>query len=148
MDVHIPTKKTRQGKRFGFVRFANVQNIKVLESQLDAILIGNMKLKANIPLYDKDKQKVDRYNNMGQIETGKQNEVRKGVSFADVVSDSGINGARETRPLNANFSKQCTTGNRENQWSEMEFQVSKEEMSWLNGGLVAKTKSPEQVFHF
>lgn len=39
MDVYIPHKKDKWGNRFGFVRFLEVHNPKLLELQLDKILL-------------------------------------------------------------------------------------------------------------
>jgi len=44
-EVFISKKLNRWGNRFGFVRFCDV---KKLESELDSIQIGNMKLFANL----------------------------------------------------------------------------------------------------
>ena len=52
-EVVVAGKKTREGRRFGFVRFAGVRNIKQLEYQLDKILIGNMKMFVNLPRFGK-----------------------------------------------------------------------------------------------
>jgi len=52
-EVFISGKLNRWGNRFGFVRFCDVKNISKLESELDAIRIGSMKLYANLPRYRK-----------------------------------------------------------------------------------------------
>jgi len=52
-EVFISNKLNRWGSRFGFVRFCNVKNVPKLESELDSIRIGNMKLFANLPRYRK-----------------------------------------------------------------------------------------------
>jgi len=51
--VIISGKLNRWGNRFGFVRFCDVKNITKLESELDSICIGSMKLYVNIPIYRK-----------------------------------------------------------------------------------------------
>lgn len=38
-DVMVPRKRTKDGKRFGFVRFEGVKDYKQMEYQLDKILI-------------------------------------------------------------------------------------------------------------
>jgi len=52
-EVFISGKLNRWGNRFGFVRFCDVKNITKLESELDSICIGSMKLYVNIPRYRK-----------------------------------------------------------------------------------------------
>ncbi|KAH1052733.1 hypothetical protein GYH30_022169 [Glycine max] len=56
-EVFIPKYKNKEGQRFGFVRFKNVQDERKLELQLDAnIYIGSMKLFVNKPRYDRGKR--------------------------------------------------------------------------------------------
>jgi len=50
-EVVISKKLNCRGNRFGFVRFCNVKNVPRLESELDSICIGVMKLFVNIPRY-------------------------------------------------------------------------------------------------
>lgn len=53
-DVYIPSKTDKFGKRFAFVRFSDVQQPKSLDAQLDTIWIGDYKLKANLPLFNRE----------------------------------------------------------------------------------------------
>jgi len=50
-EVFISKRLNRWGRRFGFVRLFDVENVFCLEKQLDQIYIGNMKLYVNIPKY-------------------------------------------------------------------------------------------------
>lgn len=57
-EVVIPLKMDKYGNRFGFVRFFNVQNFIILERQLDAIWldaiwIGERRLKVNLPRFER-----------------------------------------------------------------------------------------------
>lgn len=53
-DVYILPRRDKYGRRFGFVKFLDVQNPKVLENELVVILIGNQRLKVNIPRFDRN----------------------------------------------------------------------------------------------
>jgi len=53
-EVVISRKLNRWKNRFGFVRFCDIKNVYRLESELDSIHIGVMKLYVNIPRYRKD----------------------------------------------------------------------------------------------
>lgn len=53
IDVFIPQKRDKFGKRFGFVKFLEVKNPKALEEQLDSLWIGSYKLRVNIPAFDR-----------------------------------------------------------------------------------------------
>ncbi|GJV79827.1 RNA-directed DNA polymerase, eukaryota, partial [Tanacetum coccineum] len=66
VDSFIPTKRTKYGKRFGFVRFINVFNVDRLVGNLCTVWIGRHKLFANVARFkrnsfngsfDKDKSK-------------------------------------------------------------------------------------------
>nr|GEZ87602.1 nucleotide-binding alpha-beta plait domain-containing protein [Tanacetum cinerariifolium]GFA09575.1 nucleotide-binding alpha-beta plait domain-containing protein [Tanacetum cinerariifolium] len=48
VDVFIPTKRSKVGKRFGFVRFTNVLNEERLVNNLCTTWVGRFKLHANI----------------------------------------------------------------------------------------------------
>ncbi|GKV43652.1 hypothetical protein SLEP1_g50916 [Rubroshorea leprosula] len=58
-DIYSPNRKSRNGGRFGFVRFFNVKDKKKLEKQLDQIWVGEKKLWVNTPKYE-DEQRIDR----------------------------------------------------------------------------------------
>ncbi|PWA67833.1 hypothetical protein CTI12_AA299060 [Artemisia annua] len=47
-DVYIGRKRNTQGKRFGFARFLNVQNISTFEQKLNTICIGTQKIRCNV----------------------------------------------------------------------------------------------------
>ncbi|GJT86939.1 nucleotide-binding alpha-beta plait domain-containing protein, partial [Tanacetum coccineum] len=47
VDSFIPSKRTKEGKRFGFVRFINVFNVDRLVNNLCTIWVGRLKLHAN-----------------------------------------------------------------------------------------------------
>ncbi|GLU18987.1 hypothetical protein SLE2022_352590 [Rubroshorea leprosula] len=48
VDVFIPSKRDRWGKRFGFVRMRGVQDVKQLEERLNRIWIESYKLRARV----------------------------------------------------------------------------------------------------
>ncbi|GLU18031.1 hypothetical protein SLE2022_343530 [Rubroshorea leprosula] len=51
-DIYSPNRRSRNGSRFGFVRFLDVKDRKELERQLDQIWVNDMKLWVNSPRYD------------------------------------------------------------------------------------------------
>ncbi|GKC74495.1 RNA-directed DNA polymerase, eukaryota, partial [Tanacetum coccineum] len=53
VDVFIPNRKSRSGKRFAFVRFIKVGNVDRLVENLCTIWIGRMHLHANVVRYDR-----------------------------------------------------------------------------------------------
>ncbi|GKV47542.1 hypothetical protein SLEP1_g54439 [Rubroshorea leprosula] len=56
-DIYSPNRRSRNGSRFGFVRFLEVKDRRELEQQLDQIWVNDMKLWVNRPRYDDEKNK-------------------------------------------------------------------------------------------
>ena len=53
-EVFIAKHRNRDGRRYGFVRFKGVkEDVKLLEQQLDSMVIGGLKLHANLPKHGK-----------------------------------------------------------------------------------------------
>ncbi|KAK7269345.1 hypothetical protein RIF29_22070 [Crotalaria pallida] len=53
VDVYIAPRRDKKGERFGFVRFVNVDDVKALAKNLDSIWLGEIKLKVNIPRFNR-----------------------------------------------------------------------------------------------
>ncbi|GKV32054.1 hypothetical protein SLEP1_g40687 [Rubroshorea leprosula] len=49
--IYSPQRRNRNGKRFGFVRFLDVQKLQAMENQLDQIHIGSHKIWVNLAKY-------------------------------------------------------------------------------------------------
>ncbi|GKG10733.1 RNA-directed DNA polymerase, eukaryota, nucleotide-binding alpha-beta plait domain protein [Tanacetum coccineum] len=54
IDVYIPLKKSKAGKRFAFVRFIKVVNLDRLIENLCTIWIGRFRLHANVVRFHRD----------------------------------------------------------------------------------------------
>ncbi|GKV34368.1 hypothetical protein SLEP1_g42745 [Rubroshorea leprosula] len=65
VDVFIPSKRDRWGKRFGFVRMRGVQDVKQLEERLNRIWIGSYKLRARVAS-SKRQQEIRSQRNAGK----------------------------------------------------------------------------------
>ncbi|KAL8513660.1 hypothetical protein ACS0TY_012957 [Phlomoides rotata] len=50
-DVSIPSKRNKEGKKFGFARFGNVYDPVSFAKTLDSIWIGSFKLGVNQPRF-------------------------------------------------------------------------------------------------
>ncbi|GKV48046.1 hypothetical protein SLEP1_g54881 [Rubroshorea leprosula] len=98
IDIHVPARTDRYGRRFGFVRYLDVQNVHMLERELDQIKVGGIKIHVNQPRFDR-KAKIQR--------DGSQNNVEKTISFeanrradmtyADILRGSKKNGLGSTQ---------------------------------------------------
>ncbi|GJV97558.1 hypothetical protein Tco_1567114, partial [Tanacetum coccineum] len=53
VDVFIPDRKSKAGKRFAFVRFIKVDNVDRLVGNLCTLWIGRMHLHANVARFDR-----------------------------------------------------------------------------------------------
>ncbi|GKF63134.1 nucleotide-binding alpha-beta plait domain-containing protein, partial [Tanacetum coccineum] len=54
VDSFIPVKKSKEGKRFGFVRFINVFNVDRLVGNLCTIWVNRLKLHANLARFQRE----------------------------------------------------------------------------------------------
>lgn len=52
-EVVIPLKKNKFGRRFGFARFINVQDIRMLAVRFDNSFIDNKNIFANVPIFER-----------------------------------------------------------------------------------------------
>jgi hypothetical protein len=68
MEVVIPAKRDKGGRRFGFARFDQVSDLAKLESDLDNLVFGGVKISANLSRFQRS--------DGGAMESG-----RKGRSF-------------------------------------------------------------------
>ncbi|GJY39814.1 nucleotide-binding alpha-beta plait domain-containing protein [Tanacetum coccineum] len=97
VDSYIPFKKSKAGKRFGFVRFINVFNEERLVNNLCTIWMGRLKLHANSARFQRPSMKDN-------IKQDKQDtESKRNSSFA-FKKDEGIKAAGKSYV-------QATTGN-------------------------------------
>nr|GEZ38009.1 RNA-directed DNA polymerase, eukaryota, nucleotide-binding alpha-beta plait domain protein [Tanacetum cinerariifolium] len=53
VDVYIPNRRSKVGKRFAFVRFIKVTNVERLVSNLCTLWIGRMHLHANVVRFER-----------------------------------------------------------------------------------------------
>nr|GEZ98168.1 uncharacterized mitochondrial protein AtMg00810-like [Tanacetum cinerariifolium] len=60
VDSFIPSKRAKEGKRFGFVRFINVFSVKRLVNNLCMIWVGRLKLNANVARFNRENLKSSR----------------------------------------------------------------------------------------
>nr|GFB64679.1 nucleotide-binding alpha-beta plait domain-containing protein [Tanacetum cinerariifolium] len=99
VDSFIPLKRSKVGKRFGFVRFINVFSVERLVSNLCTIWIDRLKLHANVTRFHRpsgkpysfaqkvggtDKNSIDNMKLNANM-SKKLAPIDKGVSFANVV---------------------------------------------------------------
>ncbi|GKE69367.1 nucleotide-binding alpha-beta plait domain-containing protein [Tanacetum coccineum] len=108
VDSFIPVKRTREGKRFGFVRFINVFNVDRLVNNLCTIWVGRFKLHANLARFQrallKERQipaKSIGVEPRGAIKSSRLNNetMESGKSFVNVVKASNTVGFMDSPPI-------------------------------------------------
>jgi len=65
-EVFIARRLNKWGRRFGFVRFFDVRNVRRLERELDQMYVGNKKLFVNVPKYRRNQRELQSYERMEQ----------------------------------------------------------------------------------
>ncbi|GKV01050.1 hypothetical protein SLEP1_g13646 [Rubroshorea leprosula] len=156
--VYSPLRKSRNGKRFGFVRFLEVMNPKVLENQLDKIRVDGCKIWVNLAKYpvEAHETKVSRIPVKSSI-------VVKGKSYAEAVKGQEKEGPRPgvERPMAADpkrvrsvSSGRLKKVNNQQEWRKkkegeawvgMEYNVKDEDCEWLRDCYVRVAHSVEIV---
>ncbi|GJX93966.1 nucleotide-binding alpha-beta plait domain-containing protein [Tanacetum coccineum] len=93
IDTYIPNRRSKAGKRFGFVRFIKVHEVDRLVNSLCTVWVGRNKLHANVARFQRDTKANQRHvdNNYGRQSDnnvrGKNGDRNNGTpsSFAQVV---------------------------------------------------------------
>jgi hypothetical protein len=77
IEVVIPAKKDKRGRRFGFARFVNVRDTRSFGLYLDTIIIGRDKIRVNLPRFQRDKGvQRELQKNEGQEHTTKSQDLQ------------------------------------------------------------------------
>ncbi|GLT48344.1 hypothetical protein SLA2020_219760 [Shorea laevis] len=144
--VYSPLRKSRNGRRFGFVRFLEVRNVKALESQLDQIRIEGHKIWVNLAKYPVEDLEVKK-----SRKPVIQSKVVNGKSYADAVrgpdrKDTRIGEKTTLSPeptivqsshrgclKQGNSWQEWRKKNEGEAWAGMEFNVKEEDYEWLRG---------------
>ncbi|GJZ21180.1 RNA-directed DNA polymerase, eukaryota [Tanacetum coccineum] len=87
VDVFIPNKKSKMGKRFAFVRFIKVNNLDRLVENLNTIWIGRFHLFANPVRFERPSKP----NSSSRVDAVSAPKIFKGVDQAKVASGSYVN---------------------------------------------------------
>ncbi|GKV26106.1 hypothetical protein SLEP1_g35459 [Rubroshorea leprosula] len=164
-DIYSPSRRSKKGRRFGFVRFLDVKDNKELERRLDQIWVGEFKLWVNSPRF----RNVIPNRGVEQRMVQKEEPNRQNKTYADVVKghygrevrgeagkkqeDSGSRShGRDDRRNNSGTDLRAgektliwKEKGRGEQWPGMDYNVKEEEYEWLKGCYVGKVHSVEMV---
>lgn len=87
-EVVISPKRNKQGKRFGFARFKDVEDIRVLIVKLDNIFIDNIKIHACVPRFDRYKGEFKGGGSGNQAREGHLNMKEEHSRKFDITNDN------------------------------------------------------------
>ncbi|GKV05044.1 hypothetical protein SLEP1_g17093 [Rubroshorea leprosula] len=158
--IYSLERRSRNGGRFGFVRFLDVKNSKDLERQLDQIRVEGRKIWVNLAKYPKEekpRQKhrvglntvtIDKERTFADVVKGKQGdnmgntrvEPKERIEWNALGRDKSKmrNGREEQRQV-------WKIKNREEEWNSIEYNVQEGEYEWLQGCYVGTAHSVQII---
>ncbi|ESW34124.1 hypothetical protein PHAVU_001G126500 [Phaseolus vulgaris] len=140
-EVFVSRRLNKWGRRFGFVRFFDVRNVRWLESELDQIIVGNRKLHVNIPKYRRTQEENERYGRrvMRNIDVGKHREEGK-----EQQKENGFNKKKNGKQARGENGKQVwvekqgsrsfvevVTGASQASWKEPSVKYLQQSLPWM-----------------
>ncbi|GAB4828022.1 hypothetical protein Ancab_034909 [Ancistrocladus abbreviatus] len=137
IDIYIPQKQSRDGRRFGFFRFLEVHNPAILEKQLNQIWIGAHKIVANLARFSKHDHPRDGINFQRKdagghggfkLLSGKR---QQEVTFTEVVS----------QPAQRKQDKENQATRLDQQLFNLVIESRKSDFEWLKGSFTEVLKS-------
>ncbi|GLT31165.1 hypothetical protein SLA2020_059220 [Shorea laevis] len=160
VDVYLPSKRDKRGKRYGFVRLTGVKNEIQMEMRLNEIWIGSYKMRVKIA-NDRQRKTAMPRKIQGAVKNNGSTRimnrlVQPGQSYAQAVKSKGksVNKASEQiqeKDYEAASDKEKgkirlqESMEREKTEEIIEFIPTGEELQWLEGGMVAVMKSMASV---
>ena len=72
VDFYVARKKSRAGKCFGFLRYAEVCNPASFERLLNGIPVGSFKVKVNIAKFNRNKTSLENASHLGIFHPGRR----------------------------------------------------------------------------
>ncbi|GLU06805.1 hypothetical protein SLE2022_237990 [Rubroshorea leprosula] len=156
VDVYLPRKRDKRGKRFGFVRLTGVNNEMQMERKLNNIWIGSYKIRVKIA-NDRQRKSALSRKTQGEVkDSGSTNNMNRliqpGHSYAQAVKGQGKRTEKapeklQTRDEDVVLDKEDIPTRAEKSTEvekreeSIEYTPTTEELLWLEGGMVAEVRS-------
>ncbi|GKV50261.1 hypothetical protein SLEP1_g56973 [Rubroshorea leprosula] len=156
VDVYLPTKRDKRGKRFGFVRLTGVKDVIQMERRLNEIWIGSYKMRVKIA-YDRQRKdskprKVQGVFKANGSTSSMYRLVQPGHSYAQAVKGQEKRADNVTKQLQEKVNEAVSDkegGKIELQEKSVvgkteeiiEYTPTGDELQWLEGGMVAVVRS-------
>ncbi|WJX13955.1 hypothetical protein P8452_04289 [Trifolium repens] len=112
-EVYIPQKVDRKGRRFGFVRFWEVQNVEILLRKMEDIWFDTYKLRANLAMHQRGADHQTKGKHTEVVPTLlREGELKQGVSYKQSLVQSNNQMADKKRiGVNLPYPKKRHTAN-------------------------------------
>lgn len=153
VDVYIPRKRNKEGRRFGFLRMEGVLDTTELARKIDQMYIGDMKLYVNVPRFEKDHSKVlSRLSNGGEgVIPRRENLRRYNYPNQHIAVGSAGGGGGSYKQMLLKGHEGCDTGgglkvahsNNADVRSDEELSLEGLIEGWMERSLIGKLKSVE-----
>ncbi|GLT51099.1 hypothetical protein SLA2020_245360 [Shorea laevis] len=152
VDVYLPSKRDKRGKRYGFVRLTGVKNEIQMERRLNEIWIGSYKMRVRIA-NDRQRKTARPRKIQGAIKTNGSTRtmnrlVQPGHSYAQAVKSIGKRADKASeQPQEEDKEAATDKVNKEEENTEeiIEFIPTGEELQWLEGSMVAVVRNMASV---
>lgn len=154
VDIFIPGKRNKEGRRFGFVRMVGVDDPAGLARRMDQTFIGNMKLFVNVPRFEKGasrSQKMDErhYDVRMHLNHRRTDESRYTTNKILPTTqrlhgkERGGNGSYKQKLLHGTSSEKKITQHEEEIETAGETQLEGLIEKWMEKSLIGRLKSPD-----
>ncbi|GKE55506.1 RNA-directed DNA polymerase, eukaryota, partial [Tanacetum coccineum] len=121
VDVYIPFKKSKSGKRFAFIRFIKISNMERLIENLRSIWIGSFHLFANMARFNREtmqngslKNNTQNHKQSTNPGSNSMNAGNSSGSFASILKNGGPDHPNNSSPalvLDDSCLKECDFSN-------------------------------------
>ncbi|GKV27138.1 hypothetical protein SLEP1_g36342 [Rubroshorea leprosula] len=163
IDICVPNRKDKYGRRFGFVRFQDVKNVSMMEKELDQIKVGGVKIHVNQPRFDRQtkmQKEGDRKSAVGAVrfEANRQ----ASLSYAEALRGVKMNrlgtaqdNATEQLRIHTEIDRNAThrmngkrewiAKNKDVEWRGWEFKTKELDFEWVKGSFVGTARAVELI---
>jgi hypothetical protein len=94
VEVVIPVKRDKGGRRFGFARFDRVRDVRPLEKELDTIIVGRDKISVNLSRFHRSATTWRPVTNSNDAEGHRRSGYRNGEQIGQrsvILNDNQLN---------------------------------------------------------
>ncbi|MCH85843.1 hypothetical protein A2U01_0006695, partial [Trifolium medium] len=157
MEVVIPIKRDKGGRRFGFARFDKVPDTRRFESELDNIIIGRDKIAVNLSRFHRsegfERSGVRSGDRMGEGDNRRSDAMKVGVNNTRYLSRQGQNyNIHPHVKIDGTFAQAVRGEGKPGQEREckrvvLSYEAEKEDMSRLQKSFIGEVEHPGMSYN-